>query len=133
MTSTRGPIVGTAVWQDVMTLAGDRCQCQGACGKKHTGPDRKPGRCTRVQDEYVKGKGRIRLLAIPRDPTLPFHEAARLPARRLIAFCPECSDGVRRAINREIKAQPPQEDGLFAAEEYRVEPASTKQADVGAA
>lgn len=117
---TNPPLVGAEIWQDVMTLAGDRCQCQGACGKKHLGPDRKPGRCVRVQDEYVKGKGRIRLLALPRDPLLPFHEAARLPARRLIAFCPECSDGARRAINRAVKAAPPQEEGLFDAEPYSV-------------
>ncbi|GAA3852020.1 hypothetical protein GCM10023084_02770 [Streptomyces lacrimifluminis] len=130
---TRPPMVGAEVWQDVMTLAGDRCQCQGACGKKHAGPDRKPGRCEREQEEYVKGRGRIRLLAIPRDPSLPFHEAARLPARRLIAFCPECSDGVRRAIGRAAKAQAPQVDGLFAAEDYLVNPADAKQPDVGAA
>lgn len=117
---TKPPLVGAEVWQDVITLADDRCQCQGACGKKHTGKDRKPGRCTHEQDEYVKGRGRIKLQAIPRDPTLPFHLAARLPARRLIAFCPECSDGVRRAINRAVKAQPPQPDGLFDAEPYAV-------------
>lgn len=67
-----------------------------------------------------QGQGRIRLLAIPRDPTLPFHQAARLPARRLIAFCPECADGVRRILNRAVKAQPPQTDGLFDAEPYTV-------------
>jgi hypothetical protein len=117
---TKPPLVGAEVWQGVMTLAGDRCQCQGACGKKHAGPNRKPGRCTRENDEYVKGKGRIRLLAIPQDPTLPFHQAARLPARRLIAFCPECADGVRRILNRAVKAQPPQTDGLFDAAPYTV-------------
>ncbi|WP_330236121.1 hypothetical protein [Streptomyces sp. NBC_00566] len=121
---TNPPIIGAEVWQDVMTLAGDRCQCQGACGKRHTGPNRKPDRCPRVADEYVKGKGRVRLLAIPRDPSLPWHEAARLPARRLIAFCPDCSDGVRRAFNRAAKANPPQADGLFDAEPYTVGRAS---------
>jgi hypothetical protein len=115
---TKPPILGAAIWQDVMTLAGDRCQCKGACGKKHTGPDRKPARCVRTNDEYVKGKGRVRLLALPRDPTLPFHEAARLPARRLIAFCPECADGVRRILNRAAKAAPPQGEGLFDAAEF---------------
>jgi hypothetical protein len=117
---TKPPLVGAEVWQDVMTLAGDRCQCQGPCGKKHLDARRKPGRCERVNDEYVKGKGRIRLQAIPRDPTLPFHEAAALPARRLIAFCPDCADGVRRALNRAVKAQPPQPDGLFDAKPFSV-------------
>ncbi|MFG3048104.1 hypothetical protein ACGFZR_24630 [Streptomyces sp. NPDC048241] len=121
---THPPLVGAEVWQDVMTLAEDRCQCQGVCGKKHMGPNRKPGRCERVADEYVKGKGRVKLLAIPRDPSLPWHEAARLPARRLIAFCPDCSDGVRRALNRAAKAAPPQADGLFDAEPYTVGRAS---------
>lgn len=117
---TRPPLVGAEVWQDVMTLAGDRCQCQGVCGKKHLDGRRKPGRCEREQDEYVKGKGRQRLLAVPRDPTLPFHEAARLPARRLIALCPACANEVRLILERAIKAQPPQADGLFDVEEFAV-------------
>ncbi|MET9138858.1 hypothetical protein [Streptomyces parvulus] len=117
---TRPPLVGAEVWQDVMTLAGDRCQCQGVCGKKHLGPRRRPGRCERVADEYVKGKGRIRLQAVPRDPTLPFHEAARLPARRLIALCPACANEVRLIFERAAKALPPQAEGLFDAEPFSI-------------
>lgn len=104
------PVVGAALWREVVALAGERCQCTGACGKKHRGPDRKPGRCEAIEH------GRAHLLALPRNPLLPWHKAAGLPARHLIAFCPDCAAGVRRAINRGIKAQPPQADGLFDAE-----------------
>ncbi|MFJ6667458.1 hypothetical protein [Streptomyces sp. NPDC091383] len=133
---TRPPIVGAPVWEAVMTAAGDRCQCQGACGKKHTDPQtKKPGRCTLVNGQRTSKRGVVTLLATPRDPVNEgdFHIAAALPATRLIAFCPDCYDGVRRIIKRAVKQLPPQSDGLFAAEEYRVDPASKKQADVGAA
>jgi hypothetical protein len=114
------PIVGAELWQAVMTAAADQCECQGACGKKHLTPTRKPGRCEHTNGAYITGQGRIRLLAIPRDPSLPWHEAATLPSRRLIAFCRPCADGVRRILNRAVKALPPQEDGLFAAEAFTV-------------
>lgn len=108
------PLVGADLWRAVMVLAEDRCQCQGACGKGHLTPARKPGRCEHENGAYVKGVGRLKLLAIPRDPLLPWHEAAALPPARLIAFCRPCADGVRRAINRGVKAMPPQDEGLFA-------------------
>lgn len=113
------PIVAADLWTEVMAIAEDRCQCQGACGKKHQTAERKPGRCEHVNGVYVKGSGRLKLLAIPRDPSLAWHEAAALPASRLIAFCRPCADGVRRTINRAVKAQPPQCDGLFEAAAYK--------------
>jgi hypothetical protein len=112
------PLVGADLWQAVVDLAENRCQCQGACGKRHLTPERKPGRCELVNGAHVKGLGQLRLLAVPRDPTLPWHEAAALPPKRLIAFCRPCADGVRRAINRGVKAMPPQEDALFDTEPY---------------
>ena len=120
MTTIPPPIVGADLWQQVMTAAADRCECKGACGKKHLTAARKPGRCEHENGQYLKDHGRLRLLAIPRDPSLPWHEAATLPARRLIAFCRPCADGVRRILNRAEKAQPPQDDGLFAIEAYAV-------------
>lgn len=114
------PIVGADLWQAVMDLAGDRCQCQGSCGKKHLTPKRKPGRCEHENGTYVKGEGHLRLLALPRDPSLPWHIAATLPARRLIAFCLPCAKGVSTVINRAVKVQPPQADQLFAVEAYTV-------------
>lgn len=118
--TARPPIVGADLWQQVMDLAAGRCQCQGSCGKKHLTAARKPGRCEHENEMYVKGHGRIRLLALPRDPSLPWHEAATLPARRLIAFCLPCAKGVSTVINRAVKALPPQDDELFAVEAYTV-------------
>lgn len=101
------PIVGADLWQRVMNAAGDRCECQGACGKKHADRrTRKQGRC-----EHVNGWAP--LLAVPRDPGVPWHEAAQLPAEGLAAFCEDCHDAVRRAIKHEAKNRPPQADGLF--------------------
>lgn len=95
----------------VVAIAKGQCQCTGACGKKHAGPDRKPGRCETTEH------GRTHLLALPRNPLLAWHVAAGLPAERLIAFCPDCAGGVRRKLNRAIKAQPPQGDALFEIEQ----------------
>jgi len=132
----RPPLVGAAIWNTVMKRAEDRCECQGACGKKHD-PDRKrvQGRCEMTNGRRVTKRGVIPLIAPPRDPINEgdFHIAASLPASRLIAFCPDCYDGVRRIIKRATKQLEPQGDGLFDAAEFRVDPASTKQADVGAA
>ena len=132
----RPPLVGAPVWEAVMAAAGDRCQCQGACGKKHD-PERKKvqGRCDATNGKRSTRRGVITLIATPRDPVNEgdFHVAASLPAERLIAFCPDCYDGVRRVIKRAAKALPAQMDELFAVEEFRVDPAAKKQADVGAA
>jgi hypothetical protein len=132
----RPPLVGAAIWNTVMKRAEDRCECQGACGKKHD-PDRKrvQGRCEMTNGRRVTKRGVITLIATPRDPINEgdFHIAASLPASRLIAFCPDCYDGVRRIIKRATKQLEPQGDGLFDASEFRVDSASKKQADVGAA
>ncbi|MFI0718887.1 hypothetical protein [Streptomyces sp. NPDC021224] len=113
------PIVAGDLYRQVLAAAKGQCQCQGACGKKHADAARKPGRCENGDGTYTKGVGSTHILAIPRDPTLPFHEAAALPARRLIAFCRPCADGVRRVVNRAVKALPPQDAGLFDVEPYR--------------
>jgi hypothetical protein len=114
------PVVGADLWRQVVAAAMDRCQCTGACGKRHLTPERKPGRCEAVEGRYAgPKKGRAHLLALPRNPLLPWHRAASLPARNLIAFCPDCADGVRRALNRGVKAQAPQPDGLFDAAPYQ--------------
>ncbi|WP_406418315.1 hypothetical protein [Streptomyces sp. NBC_01614] len=132
----RPPLVGAAIWNTVMKRANDRCECQGACGKKHD-PERKrvQGRCDMTNGKRVTKRGVITLIATPRDPINEgdFHVAASLPATRLIAFCPDCYDGVLRIIKRATKQLEPQDDGLFAVEEFFVNPSSTKQADVGAA
>jgi len=134
--TVRPPIVGAALWTAVMKNAGNRCECRGACGKKHD-PNRRrqQGRCELENGKHVSKRGEVVLLAMPRDPIGEgdFVTAASLPARRLAAMCPGCYDAVRRKIAKAVKQLPPQEDGLFDAAEFYVDPASKKQADVGAA
>lgn len=134
--SVRPPIVGAALWSAVMNRAGDRCECRGACGKKHTDRrTKKPDRCEHYNGEHVSKRGKIHMIATPRDPVNEgdFATAAQLPPRRLIALCPDCYDGVRRIFKRAEKQMAPQDEGLFDAAEFFVAPASKKQADVGAA
>lgn len=101
------PIVGAALWQQVVDRAGGRCQCVGECGGKH-GPER----CDRENGEHL---GRVRLRAVPADPALPFHRAASLPAEQLHAICPTCHNGVENRRRNAAAAQPPQPDALFPA------------------
>jgi hypothetical protein len=132
----RPPLVGAAIWNTVMKRAGDRCECKGACGKKHADVrTKKPGRCEMTNGKRTTKRGVITLIATPRDPINEgdFHVAASLPPSRLIAFCPDCYDGVRRIIKRAAKQLEPQEGELFPVDHLRVDPASKKQADVGAA
>jgi DNA (cytosine-5)-methyltransferase 1 len=65
-----GPIVGAARWREVIDRAGQRCECRGACGRKHREGQ---GRCTREHSGWAP------LHAVPRDPA-PFHVAAALHA-----------------------------------------------------
>lgn len=121
---TRPPLVGAALWNTVMRAAGHRCQCQGACGKKHATRTRKPGRCEHYNGEHISKRGELTLIATPRDPVNEgdFATAATLPARRLLALCPECYDAVRRMFARAVKQMDPQDDGLFGVAEYHVAP-----------
>jgi len=133
---TRPPIVGAPLWNAVMKNANNCCECQGACGKKHTDPvTRKPSRCDHRNGQRIAKYGEVILIATPRDPVNEgsFAVAATLPARRLIALCPPCYDGVRRIFKRAVKQMAAQDDGLFDADPYYVDPAAKKQADVGAA
>jgi hypothetical protein len=134
--TVRPPIVGAALWTTVMNNAGHRCECRGACGKKHSASgQRTQGRCDLENGKHISKRGEVVLLAMPRDPINEgdFATAASLPAHRLAAMCPDCYDAVRRKIARAIKELPPQEDELFGVEEFYVSKSSTKQADVGAA
>jgi hypothetical protein len=134
--TVRPPIVGAALWTAVMKNADHRCECKGACGQKHD-PNRRgvQHRCEHYNGQHISKKGEVVLIATPRDPINEgdFVTAASLPARRLAAMCPGCYDAVRRKIKAAEKAIPPQDDGLFAVEEFVVSKASKTQADVGAA
>lgn len=122
--TVRPPIVGAALWSAVMKNAEDRCECRGACGKKHD-PDRtrKQQRCQVRNDDHVSKVGLIALIAMPRDPINEgdFATAAQLPARRLAAMCRPCHDAVLSKIRRAAKKLPAG-DALFDVEEYRVAP-----------
>jgi hypothetical protein len=134
--TVRPPIVGAALWTAVMKAAGHRCECKGACGQKHD-PNRrgKQHRCPLENGKHISKKGEVVLIAMPRDPINEgcFAKAASLPAKRLAAMCPPCYDAVLAKIRQAERQLPPQEDGLFAVEEFVVSKASKKQADVGAA
>ncbi|MFK8850438.1 hypothetical protein [Streptomyces sp. Ac-502] len=108
---TRPPLVGAALWNTVMKNAGDRCECRGVCGSRHD-PDRRGRqmRCPHENGTHVSKIGEIKLIAVPRDPSVDFAAAASLPARRLIALCPSCDAGVRRVFKRAEKKLPPQAD-----------------------
>ncbi|WP_050515034.1 hypothetical protein [Streptomyces rimosus] len=131
---TRPPLVGAALWNTVMRNAEDRCECRGVCGSKHD-PERRGRqmRCPHENGMLVSKIGEIKLIAVPRDPSVDFTTAASLPASRLIALCPACDGAVRRIFKRAEKRMPPQENGLFDSAPYYVDPASKRQADVGAA
>ncbi|MGH3309741.1 MAG: hypothetical protein ACRDP3_04010 [Streptomyces sp.] len=107
------PIALPGPWRTVMQAAGYRCQCTGECGSAHKKGD---GRCPREHDQHAsKHRGPIHPAAAPADPTTPALAAARLPASRLRAWCPDCHDGARRASNRAARSQPDDAQGsLFA-------------------
>lgn len=134
--TVRPPIVGAALWTAVMKKAGHRCECRGACGKRHSASgQRTQGRCDLENGKHVSKRGEVVLIAMPRDPINEgsFAVAAQLPASRLAAMCPDCYDAVRRKIKAAEKKLLPQDEGLFDTAEFYVDPASKKQADVGAA
>jgi hypothetical protein len=77
----------TGEWREVVTRAGERCECRGTCGRKHNDGG---GRCTR------HGTGHAPLSAVPRKP-VPARIAATLPAADLQALCGPCHDGIATA------------------------------------
>lgn len=82
------PLVGADVWSEVITRAGDRCECRGGCGQPHI---KGGGRC----DHYNR-EGRP-LHAIPREPGATWTRASGLPAAALMAACPGCHAAIERA------------------------------------
>ena len=82
-----GPVIGAALWQQVIYLAGERCECRTQCGRKHKDGQ---GRCTQ---SHIPGRP---LHAVPRDD-IPFPASAALPAAGLHALCPACHASVDTA------------------------------------
>lgn len=88
------PLGTPAVWVTVMTAAGHRCHCTGACGNKHT---KSLGQCDRDTD-------REQLLVAPADLLLSPVAAAAVPAGELLAWCTDChrkATAKQRAAERE--------------------------------
>jgi hypothetical protein len=77
----------TGLWREVIDRAGGRCECRGACGRKHK--DDPAGRCTREHADTVP------LHAVPREPVTA-RAAASLPASALRALCGPCHDTTAR-------------------------------------
>jgi hypothetical protein len=110
--TTRPPLVGADLWSAVITAADGRCQCQGACGRRHTPVGvRTPGvqyRCEATRD----------LIAAPPDPATRWHEAAATPAGGLIAWCPRCHTAAVAAVRSAARNAPAQGEGLFDTTPY---------------
>ncbi len=86
-------MLATPTWVLVVTVAGRRCECAGACGRAHA---EGAGRCARGM-----GGGVVhRLFAAPRDPGVPAVSAWRVPVEDLAAWCATCLDAARRAAAR---------------------------------
>jgi hypothetical protein len=74
------PLGTPRVWEAVMSAAGHRCQCTGACGSKHS---RSGMRCEATTERRA-------LLAAPADLLLTPVAAAAVPPEQLLAWCPAC-------------------------------------------
>ncbi|MFE6689722.1 hypothetical protein ACFVFQ_25000 [Streptomyces sp. NPDC057743] len=105
------PIVYADQWRHVMKAAGWRCQCTGQCGIPHIKGE---GRCVREHDRHAsKHRSPIHLIAAPAEPTTPPLAAARLGARDLRAWCPDCHTAASRAARKTRASEPAQDTGLF--------------------
>ena len=77
----------TGLWREVIDRARGRCECRGACGRKHR--DDPAGRCTRENADTTP------LHAVPREPVTT-RLAAALPAEAMHALCAPCHDTTAR-------------------------------------
>ena len=77
----------TPRWREVVDRAGGRCECRGACGRKHR--DDPANRCTRESTPTAP------LHAVPLQPATS-REAAALPADAMHALCGPCHDTTAR-------------------------------------
>lgn len=77
----------TGLWREVIDHAGGRCECRGACGRKHK--DDPAGRCARENTATAP------LHAVPCEPVTT-QVAAALPADAMHALCGPCHDTTAR-------------------------------------
>ncbi|MFD8663574.1 hypothetical protein ACFV1V_33865 [Streptomyces globisporus] len=101
------PLGTPRAWAAVMSAAGHRCHCTGACGNRHSKSDL---HCDATTDH-------VALLAAPADLTLSPTAAAAVPVAELLAWCPDChrrATARQRAADRERqRAEQPEPPALF--------------------
>ena len=90
------PLAATAIWRTVITSAGGRCTCAGACGRSHARTENRCATTTPAQ----------RLYAAPTDPGIPTARAHRVAAADLAAWCGPCLDGAHRRHTPPADAEP---------------------------
>jgi hypothetical protein len=100
--TTGAPIAATATWQTVISAAGRRCTCSGACRRSHA----RTGGCCAAEAP------RVRLYAAPADPSIPATRADRVAVADLSAWCGPCLDAARRR-HTPPPAPEPETDALF--------------------
>ncbi|MEU9617182.1 hypothetical protein AB0D56_37550 [Streptomyces sp. NPDC048209] len=74
------PLGTPRVWSVVMSAAGHRCHCTGACGSKHSDSGLQ---CDETTEQSA-------LLAAPADLLLTTAAAAAVPVGELLAWCTDC-------------------------------------------
>lgn len=101
------PDVTAATWVQVVTNAGRRCQCEGACGHPHTTGTSQPtpveGRCPANATQTPAAH----LYPTPTDPSVPASQAWRLPVSALTAWCGPCLHAAHRKHQRPPTPEPP--------------------------
>ncbi|MFJ3735283.1 hypothetical protein ACIPQC_32600 [[Kitasatospora] papulosa] len=100
------PLGTPRVWAVVMSAAGHRCHCTGACGSQHS----KTAMQCDATTEHAQ------LLAAPADLTLTTAAAAAVPVADLLAWCIGChrkATARQRAHDRERHRLEDETDSLF--------------------
>ncbi|MEU5660943.1 hypothetical protein ABZ802_35800 [Streptomyces sp. NPDC047737] len=82
------PLGTPRTWAVVMSAAGHRCHCTGACGSKHS----------KTAMQCDKTTEHTQMLAAPADLTLTTAAAATVPVGELLAWCTDCH---RKAATRQ--------------------------------
>ena len=112
--SAGAPLAATETWRRVVAQAVGRCQCEGACGRRHA---KSQGRCT----AGLAAVPAARLFVAASDPYVDPERAWRLPVEQLSAWCGPCLDGARRAA-RPVPTVEGTADLLALLDEHRDPP-----------
>jgi hypothetical protein len=108
------PTPAGSIYVQVITAAGGTCECAGVCGRDHRSGG---GRCARGHAAAgVLGESvdlMTRLYAAPADPSVPAHQAYRVPIEDLTAWCGPCLDGAQRLAKAAATTDPASVPSLF--------------------